>query len=311
MSQVGYVYDEWMLLHAGDDQLENPERIIAIRNELIDRKYLDKMVHVETKFITKEELTLAHDPKYIKEIYKMFELPEDKLQIALSKMNSMFGNKKSIISAEVAAGSTLNLIKAVLKGDVKHGVAIVRPPGHHLMRSEASGFCFFNNVAISAKYGIGKGKRIAVVDFDVHHGQGSEDILKGVDDSLFISTHRYDHGHFYPGTGKSSYKNIVNIPINGTAYDKDFYKIFDNIVMEKLTEFNPDIILVSAGFDAGEGDPLGDMHITPIGYYNLTKKLLELNKPVILVLEGGYNLKTIANSMAECTRALLENVKLI
>ncbi|QKF94173.1 histone deacetylase [Fadolivirus algeromassiliense] len=312
MTSVGYVYDELMLLHEGWDQLENPDRIVAVYNELYNRQYLQKMNKIESKFITKEELALAHDPKYISEIYRIFSLPEKQIRLELSKMNSMFGNKNSIISAEVAAGSTLNLMKAILNGWVRHGVAIVRSPGHHANASTASGFCFFNNVAISAKHAINCGKKIAVVDWDIHEGDGTLDILKHCTNSLFITIQRYDHGHYYPGTGKSrNTENVLSIPINKTAYDNDYYNIFDNVVLPRLNEFNPDVILVSAGFDAGEGDPLGGFHVTPDGFYNLTKKLLQFKKPIILVLEGGYNLDTISQSMAECTRGLLEDCKLI
>ena len=226
----------------------------------------------------------------------------------LESMDSMFGNKDSLVSASIAAGSTLNLMKEILNNNIKHGVAIVRPPGHHATKSCASGFCFYNNIAISAKYVINYGKKIAIVDWDVHHGDGSESILKNVDNCLFISIHRYDHGNFYPGSGKNSYNNIVNIPINGTAHDNDFYAIFENTVIPNLKKFGPDIIIISAGFDAAEGDPLGCMHISPGCYYNLTKQLLSLGKqPIMLALEGGYNLTSISNSMAECVRALLEN----
>lgn len=311
MLNIGYVYDELMLLHYGYKELENPERIIAIHNELLKREYLEKIVKVESKYITDNELLLAHDAQYIDKLAYIFSMPEEIINGYLGTMDSMFGNKNSLISASIAAGSTLNLMKEILNNNVRHGIAIVRSPGHHAFISKASGFCFYNNVAISAKYGIKCGKKIAIIDWDCHHGDGSEDILKNVNNCLFISIHRHDRGKFYPGTGKESYDNIVNVPINGTAYDNNFYDIFKNIVNPKLKSFNPDIIIVSAGFDAAEGDPLGRMHISPNCYYNLTKQLLMFDKPLMLVLEGGYNLMSISNSMAECTKALLENVGLL
>lgn len=309
---IGYVYDELMLLHEGHNELENSNRIIAIHNELSRRKYSDKMIKINSQMIKDDELALAHDPKYIEYINKIFALPEKELQKELNKMNSMFANKNSIISAKIAAGSTLNLMKHILNGFIIHGVAIVRPPGHHAHKHKGSGFCFYNNVAIAAKYGIESGKRIGIVDWDIHENDGVVNILKDTDNSLAISIHRYDHGQYYPGTGRArNTKNLLSIPLNKIAYDQDYYDIFDNIVIPKLREFNPDIIVVSAGFDAAEGDPLGEFHVTPTGYYNLTKQLLQFGKPIMLVLEGGYNLKSISDSMGECTRALLENIRLI
>lgn len=309
MASVGYVYDELMLLHEGYDQVENPDRIIVIYMELLKRGYFDRMVKIDSKFITKGELAFAHDVKYINEIYELFSLPEKQIKIKLAKMNSMFGNRNSIVSAEIAAGSTLNLMKSLLSGTTKHGIALVRPPGHHAHASKASGFCFFNNLAIAAKYAIiNCNKRVAIVDWDIHCGDGSLDIFKQYDNNLFITIQRYDNGKYYPGNGKSiSTKNILSIPINKIAFDDDYYDFFDNMIIPKLKEYNPDIILVSAGFDAAEGDPLGGFHLTPNCYYNLTKKILMLNKPIMLVLEGGYNLNSIAESVAECTRALLED----
>jgi len=308
---LGYVYDDLMLLHHADGQLENPDRIVVVYNELNKRGYIDKMIKIPSKSITKEELKLAHGEKYIDNIYKMFELPNWGLEMAFSNMNSMFGNKQSITSAEVAAGSTLNLMKQIGNGSVKHGVAIVRPPGHHAHYSKGSGFCFFNNVVIAAKYVESLGFKVAIVDWDIHQNDGVVDILRTLnnpDNILAISIHRYDHGRYYPGTGKEeNTKNILSIPLNKTAYDEDYYKIFDSIILPRLGQFNPDFIVVSAGFDAGKGDPLGGYQVTPNGYYNLTKRLLSFGKPMMLVLEGGYNLNTIAQSMAECTRALLEN----
>ena len=312
MSSVGYVYDDLMLLHFSSGELEKPERIVAIHEELQKREYLEKMIKVEPKFITNDELLLAHDSRYINKLNNVFSMPEKVIKNHLGSLDSMFGNKDSLISASIASGSTLNLMKEIVSGKITHGVAIVRPPGHHCANCKASGFCFYNNVAISTKYGIEHGKRIAIVDWDIHFGDGTFNILKNTVDSLVISIHRYDYGRFYPGTGKYiNTPNLLSIPINKIAYDEDYYKIFDEMIIPKLKEFEPDIIIISAGFDSGEGDPLGEFHITPNGYYEMTKKLLDFKKSIMIVLEGGYNLTTISNSMAECTRALLENQQLI
>lgn len=309
MQKVGYVYDDLMLLHqANYDHEECPDRIVVIKKKFEALGYLDKMIQIPSCYISKEELLLAHDKRFIKKLEKVFMTSEKNIQAHFEKYNSMYANKASLTSAKVAAGSSLNLFKSILNGEIKHGVAIVRPPGHHCSKIACSGFCIFNNIAICAKYGLAMGKRIAVVDQDIHFGDGSANILKHDINSLFISIHRYDYGKFYPGTGKAmDTHNLLFIPINGTAYDEDYYYIFNQQVIPKLTKFNPDIILVSAGFDAAEGDPLGGFHLTPTCYYNMTKMLLSFGKPLMLVLEGGYNLTSISNSIAECTRALLED----
>ncbi len=311
-NQVGYVYDERMLLHSAPNQFEIPDRIIVIYNELKKRGYLNKMVKVESTEATKEELMLAHDEKFINGMFELFTFPEYEIKRTLSKMDSMFGNKDSLISARVAAGSTLNLMKAILEGKVRHGVAVVRPPNHHSARDKPGGFCFFNGTAIAAKYAIQQGKKVVVVDLDIHQNDGVLDILQGDKHALLVNINRYDHGNFYPGTGKAiNTENVLSIPINGVAGDKEYYEIFNNQVMPKVGSWNPDVVLVSAGYDSVAGDPLGGFKMSIQCYYDMIKMLLYFGKPTMLVLEGGYNLKNLANGMAECTRALLEDVKLM
>jgi histone deacetylase 6 len=169
MNKIGYVYDELMLLHEHYDHLECPERIIVIHDELKKRSYLDKMIKIDSQKITQDGLLLVHSQEYIDHIYNIFKLPEKQIKIAVNKMDSLYANKNSLISAEVAAGSTLNLMVNILNGVIDHGVAIVRPPGHHCARSSASGFCFLNNAAIAAKYALNNEKRVAVVDWDVKY----------------------------------------------------------------------------------------------------------------------------------------------
>lgn len=312
INTVGYVTDDRMLLHKAKNQFENPDRIIKIHQELEKNGYLAKMINVEPCLITRDELLLAHDAKYIDYMEELFTYEEGEIKKVLAKMNSMFGNKDSLLSAKVAAGCTLNLMKAVLEGKIRHGVANVRPPNHHAHRAMAEGFCFFNAVAIAAKYAIKEGKRVAVVDWDLHANDGVLDILKDDKQSLLININKYDYGSFWPGTGKDIHtNNILSIGLNVIGTDDLYYKIFNDRVLPKIADFNPDIIIVSAGFDCAKGDPLGDFQLSPQCYYNLTKMLLYFKKPTLLVLEGGYNLEAISKSMSECTRALLEDVKLL
>jgi len=311
MNKIGYVTDDRMLLHKEAYQFENPERITRIHQELKNRGYLNLSVSIKSCVATKKDLLLAHDESYINYMEQVFTREESEIKKVLERMDSVFGNKHSLLGAKVAAGCTLNLMKAVLNGQIKHGIANVRSPGHHASRHHAEGFCFFNNVAIASKYAMMCGKRVTLVDWDIHNSDGSFDILQHDNNSLLVNINRYDHGNFWPGTGKDmETDNVLSIALNKICYDEDYYQIFNEKVLPKISKFNSDIIIVSAGFDAADGDPLGGYHLSPICYYNLTKMLLSFGKPMLLVLEGGYNLDAISLSMAECSRALLEDLRI-
>lgn len=303
--KIGYVYDDLMLLHTGDKN-ETPDRITSIMDELKKRNYLDLMYHVDTKMITYDELLLAHNALFINKMNNLFKLPENEIVKKLKIMNSMSGNKYSLDAAYIAAGSTLNLMKNIINGHVKHGIAIVRPPGHHCSNTKSSGFCFFNNVAISAKHALLYNKRVAVIDIDIHYFNGTADILNKNKNCLSISIHRHEYGAFYPGTGiEQNTKYILSIPINNiVATDEDYIEIVNDKVLPALNKHCPDIIIISAGFDAMDNDPIGGYKLTPEFYYTFINKLLILNKPILIVLEGGYNLN-MPLGFAECTRALL------
>lgn len=306
--KVGYVYDERMLLHSGNKN-ETPDRIIAVLNELSKRNYLEKMIHIDSMIITYNELLLAHDKIFIDKMIDLFKAPEHIILKKLKTMDSMSGNKHSLDSAFIAAGSSLNLMKNIISGNIKHGIAIVRPPGHHCTNIKASGFCFFNNAAISAKYCLENNKKVAIVDIDIHYFNGTANILNKTKNCLSISIHRHDYGAFYPNTGlEQDTKYILSIPINNIeATDNDYNKIVDEQVIPALQKHCPDIIIISAGFDAMENDPIGGYKLSSSFYYGFVNKLLLFNKPILIILEGGYNLNNIANGFAECTRALLEN----
>jgi acetoin utilization deacetylase AcuC-like enzyme len=308
MNVIGYVTDNRMLLHKEDHQFENPERIISIHKELENRGYLNLFTHIESRLVDRSDLLLAHDESYVDYMEQLFTREESEIKKVLARMDSVFGNKHSLLCAKVAVGCTLNLMKAVLSEQIKHGIANVRSPGHHSSRNNAEGFCFFNNVAIASKYAIKCGKRVAIVDWDLHFGDGTYDIMKSDQDSLFININKYDHGQFWPGTGKDIHtNNVLSIGLNTIGTDDIYYKLFNDRVMPKISSFNPDIIIISAGFDCASGDPLGDYQLSSKCYYNLTKMLLSFGKPTLLVLEGGYNLEAISKAMVECARALLEN----
>jgi histone deacetylase 6 len=204
--------------------------------------------------------------------------------------------------------------------DVKNAIAVIRPPGHHAEQHEASGFCIFNNVSIAAKVTQNsfsdRIRRILILDWDVHHGNGIQNAFYDNANVLYISIHVYKNGLFYPngpggdhlhcGVGKGEGKN-VNIPWadNGMG-DNDYLYAFDEVVIPIAFEFDPDLVIVAAGFDAAEGDELGGCHVSPAGYAHMTHKLMGLaNGRLVVCLEGGYDLKAISKSALAVTKTLM------
>lgn len=311
MQSVGYVFDPYMTRHENPygDHDEAPERILYIFNEFQKRNLIQKMTAIKSRSVTREELLTVHGKEYIDKLYNMFQKykTDKSIHKSLQEYNSIYANQQSLKCAELSAGSSIAIVEAMLDGEIDRGVAIVRPPGHHGGKNQANGFCFFNNVALAAMKAMEQGKKVAIVDFDIHHGQGTEEAVIGKKDLLFISVHRYDNGMFFPGTGAPSKEpNVLNIPLNGSEGTDEVYdKIFKEQVIPRLRKFNPDMIIVSAGFDAGEHDPLGGYKVTPSGFRNMVEQMVAVNSSICLVLEGGYNLHTISHSMAECTEALL------
>lgn len=316
MNRVGYVYSSEMMLHKNpidDTHPECPGRIEAIYKDLVDKKLIHKMTRVISRHATTEELQLAHDPNYIHTLAKVVEHDND-FEInkyISSTYNSTYANKHTFDAAELAAGSTLELIDNILDDTIDSGISIVRPPGHHASKNSASGFCFFNNVAISAIHARNKGLKVCIVDFDVHYGDGTADIVANESNINFISVHRYDDGHFYPGSGQpSEIPNITNYGFSvNKAGDNKYIDLFKMHIIPQIKKLNPDLIIVSAGFDAGINDPLGGYSVTPDGFAQMTRQMKEVCPSIALVLEGGYNLETISKSMTACTKALLEKIE--
>jgi acetoin utilization deacetylase AcuC-like enzyme len=212
-------------------------------------------------------------------------------------------------------GGLFSLVDAILEGTVTNGFALVRPPGHHAEKNRAMGFCLFNNVALGARYAMTNHglKRILIIDWDLHHGNATQNSFYEDPDVLYFSTHQYPH---YPGTG--SLKEVgraegagftVNVPLSPGHGDADFFKIFELILRPIGEAFNPDLIFVSAGFDTYTADPLGGMRVTPKGYAAMTRLIMELARDcasdrVAITLEGGYHL----TGLRESARAVLKEL---
>lgn len=326
MSRTGYVYDERMCNHQNESELdhpEDPERIRGIMKE-IRLNSLDRlMTYVPSREASNEELLKVHDDNYINYLHEIMELDQAELLREEENFNSIYFNKYSLESAKLSAGSVIDLADKVVKGELNNGIAIVRPPGHHAEYNYAMGFCLFNNVAVAAKTMMDKYpdvNRIAIIDWDVHHGNATQHMFYEDEGVLYISLHRYDNGRFYPqsndgsplmvGKGKAKGKNI-NIAWSSdppeNIGDQEYLYAFHKIITPVLREFDPQLILVSAGFDCAFGDPLGKLSVTPIGFEHMTciLKDLQVNGRIVLVLEGGYNIPIISRSMIACIRILL------
>ncbi|XP_041652369.1 polyamine deacetylase HDAC10 isoform X2 [Cheilinus undulatus] len=220
--------------------------------------------------------------------------------------------------AKLAVGAALQLVDSVMTGKVRNGMALVRPPGHHSMRNAANGFCVFNNVAIAAQYakqtyGV---KRILIVDWDVHHGQGVQYSFEDDPSVLYFSWHRYEHQKFWPNLRDSDYDNVgkekgagfnINVPWNKVGMENsDYLSVFCHLFLPVAYEFCPDLVLVCAGFDSAIGDPEGEMCASPDIFAHLTHLLMNLaGGKLCAVLEGGYNLTSLPQSVCQTVQTLL------
>ena len=212
-----------------------------------------------------------------------------------------------------AVGSIITAIDGVQNKEFKNAFCAVRPPGHHAEKEKAMGFCIYNNVAVGANYLIEKYKynKTAIIDFDVHHGNGTQDIFYDNEKVLYISTHQYP---YYPGSGSDKengkFNNVLNIPLEAGTTSEEYLNAYEN-VLTKIKQFKPEFLLFSAGFDAHIDDPLAQMRLSTEDYYTITKRTLEYSKSfcngrVVSILEGGYDLRALQNSTQRHVDALIE-----
>ncbi|KAG7472662.1 hypothetical protein MATL_G00111270 [Megalops atlanticus] len=319
---TGLVYDQRMMEHHNMWDAHHPElpqRILRIFSRHEDLGLVSRCQRIPARLATEEELAMCHSREHIAKIKSTEGMKPRDLHRLGDEYNSIYICAQSYRSALLAAGACFNAAQAVQTGQVRNAVAIVRPPGHHAEKDAACGFCFFNTAALTARYAQTLAKRplrVLILDWDVHHGNGTQHIFEDDDSVLYVSLHRYDDGLFFPssedadcdrvGQGKGQGFN-VNIPWSGGKMgDSEYLAAFHTVVMPIARQFDPELVLVSAGFDAARGDPLGGYQVTPEGYAHLTHLLMSLaGGRVLLILEGGYNLNSISESMSTCTSMLL------
>jgi acetoin utilization deacetylase AcuC-like enzyme len=303
---TGLVYDERFLLHrAPYDHPEHPGRLSAIWNRLEADGLTTRCRRVPARDTTREELLAVHTADHVDRVEATARREHAQLD------PDTYTSRHSAEAARLAAGGLVDLTREVLSGALSNGFALVRPPGHHAEADRAMGFCLFNNVAVAAHATRQAGtERVLIVDWDLHHGNGTQHSFEEDADVLYFSTHQYP---FYPGTGAigevgrgAGRGRTVNVPWPAGMGDAEYLAAFDRVLLPIARSFDPRLVLVSCGFDAAAGDLLGGMRLSADGYAALTERLVKLaGGKVVLALEGGYNLEAIAAAAAAVTRVLL------
>uniref|UniRef100_A0A452R543 Protein deacetylase HDAC6 n=1 Tax=Ursus americanus TaxID=9643 RepID=A0A452R543_URSAM len=321
LSGTGLVFDEQLNeFHClWDDSFpECPERLHAIKEQLIQEGLVDRCVSFQARFAEKEELMLVHSLEYIDLMETTQYMNEGELRILADTYDSVYLHPNSYTCACLASGSVLRLVDAVLGNEIRNGMAIIRPPGHHAQHSLMDGYCMFNHVAVAARYAQKKHaiQRVLIVDWDVHHGQGTQFAFDQDPSVLYFSIHRYEQGRFWPHLKASNWSTIgfgrgqgytINVPWNQVGMrDADYIAAFLHLLLPVALEFQPQLVLVAAGFDALQGDPKGEMAATPAGLAQLTHLLMGLaGGKLILSLEGGYNFRSLAEGVSASLHTLL------
>ncbi|BBP47115.1 histone deacetylase [Thiosulfatimonas sediminis] len=312
--KVGTVLDPLFFKHTREGHAESAERLIAIDKELTRRDYWSYLTPVKTRMASKEELLSTHQSGYVFEIETLAEEGNEIFYSAYS--NDTYINKHTYDAARMAAGSNIELNLAVYDRQIDRGFALLRPPGHHARADQAMGFCIFNSDVIAAKAlqkyrGV---ERIAIIDFDVHHGNGTQDLTIKDPSILAISIHQHP---FWPMTGFSSFTGIgagegknLNCPFHKGAGNRTYLEVYDKVIQPKLEAFKPEHIIVFAGYDGHWQDPLAGHQLSVAGYNKLVQKCINSAEQlcggrISFSLGGGYNLEPLAQSVAGTMHTLL------
>jgi histone deacetylase 6 len=315
VGKVGLCYSDIMELHAGPSHhFERPARH-AETVERFKRRGLElRCVSIEAREATDAELLLVHSQTHLNAVRTTFDASSP---LEVQGEGDIYWTKHTDRCARFAAGSATAAALAVASGAMHRAFAVVRPPGHHAECARAMGFCFFNNTVVAARAALaahpGTIKRVLLVDWDVHHGNGIQDVTYEDDAIMYVSLHRRQEG-FYPETGDAEEIGVgrgrgfnVNVPWPEKGLsDADYVAAFDLLIEPVATAFAPDLVIVAAGYDAAEGDPLGGMRVSDQGYALMTERLTKLaDGKLVCALEGGYGLTATANAAAATLSAML------
>uniref|UniRef100_A0A5K3F7I6 Hist_deacetyl domain-containing protein n=1 Tax=Mesocestoides corti TaxID=53468 RepID=A0A5K3F7I6_MESCO len=341
---TGISYDERMMLHRHEwspEEQECPARLSRPFSRIQHYGLMERCILVPARNITESALLSVHSKEYVSLVKKSAKLTTEQLYDLSGQYDGVFFNSFTWEASSLAAGTVLRMASLVASGKLMNGLALVRPPGHHAMYNEACGYCFFNNVAIAAAHLLGSPpmstfcpnpsevavpppktptfpqfKRILIVDWDVHQGQGTQFAFYNDNRVLFISIHRYERQKFWPKLREGDFDFIgdgagrgfnINVPLNKTGMtDCDFLAIFHTIIMPVAYEFDPEIVFVSCGFDAAVGNAEGKMWISPACYGHMTHHLRTLaGGKIVVVLEGGYFLDSLEEGCVHVLKSLL------
>jgi len=285
----------------GYDHVESPERLAAIYQALA-KEEAETFFYPDCESSSYSDLAANHTPEYIERVAETAGKQFDVLD------PDTHTSPRSYEAAVLAAGAVITGLKLVAAGQANNAAALVRPPGHHAEADRAKGFCLFNNIAIGARYGLKHlgMERILILDWDLHHGNGTQHAFYDTDQVLYCSTHQYP---YYPGTGSLTETGAgkgegytLNVPLPGGQGDQDFARIMNELVAPVARQYRPDCIMVSAGYDTHVSDPLGSMAVTTAGFAYMTRVMVDLAAELcagrlVLVLEGGYNLHGLADGV--------------
>ena len=296
---TAYVYHPLYLEHSLPHHPENAIRLQRIMGALKEAGLLERLVEVEPRAATEEELARVHTPGYIRLVQRLADGGGGHLD------PDTYVRPRSYEAARMAAGGLLAMVEAMLEGGVTNGFALVRPPGHHAMADRGMGFCLFNNVAVAAQHALTfpQVERVLIADFDVHHGNGTQEAFEADPRVFYFSTHEYP---FYPGTGHWSERGrgagegtVLDVPLPAGVGDAGYARVYEELAWPLARRFRPDLILVSAGYDAHWQDPLAMMRLSLTGYAHLVQELVAMAEELcagrlLFTLEGGYQLDVLS-----------------
>ena len=309
MRKTAIVYDPFNLRHTLEGHPENFRRLEGTWQLLQEDGILQQLIRVPSSPAPVDALLRVHTAQYVERLQALSDRGGGRIY------SDTYVNADSYQAALLAAGGLLNLTDMVLQGQVDNGFALIRPPGHHALGHRGMGFCLLANAAIAARWAQDRHgvERVLIIDFDVHHGNGTQDIFYHDPSILFVSTHQYP---YYPGTGAAdevgdemAYGTTVNIPFPAFVGDAGYVTAFQQVLEPVATDFRPQLIILSAGFDAHWLDPLAGMNLSIGGYMQMVEQVMALadqlcNGKLVCVLEGGYHLEVLAHAVLSTLRVL-------